>query len=233
LEALSEEFEDQVLSLAMSRAAAFQERGELSVADIMRASEDVFAGKGNRLRRYDRLTVLYLGFGASVAAGSIVLLLLLTVGSPSSVPQLLLAVAGVAGALLAGVGAAVSSSRARKEEWGTVPVERLMAESGELDVLLLSRWLELEVAARDAVAEHLGGSQADIRLAVVIETLAEAGMLSAHDVETFRRVLSIRNRVAHGHGTVTWESMEAAFKDLDELLKKFRRGRVDLERQIQ
>jgi hypothetical protein len=215
----------------MSRTAAFREGSELSVGDIMRASEDVFAGKGNRLRRYDRLTVLYLGFGASIAAASIVLLLLLTVGSPSNVPQLLLAVAGVTGALIAGVGAAVSSSRARREEWGNVPIERLMAENGDLDVLLLSRWLELEVAAREAVAEQLGESQADLRLSVVIAKLAEVGLLSERDVETFRRVLSIRNRVAHGHGTVTWESMEAAFKDLEELLQKFRRGRVSLARQ--
>jgi hypothetical protein len=224
LDALAKDYEDRVLGLAMGRAAAFRDVDELSTVDIVRASEDVYAGRGNRLRRYDRLIVLYLGFGASVAAASIVLLLLVTVGSPSDVVQLLLAVAGVAGALVAGFGAGISSLRARREEGGMVPLRGRGVD--DLDGWLLAHWIELEVATRDAVAERLGESQAGEPLSLLIDRLAEVDLLSSGDVASFRRVLSVRNQVAHRPGSVSWERLEAASKDLDELLREFRRRRI-------
>lgn len=232
LDALSGEFREEVLRVAGRRAAVFREGAELSVGDVVRAADDVLEGKAGRARRYDGLIKAYLGFGASVAAASTIVLLVLTVGSPSNIPQLLTAVFGIAGALVAGLGAAMSASRARREEWERIPREALVAEAPEPDFWLLSRWLALEVAVRDAVAERLGESQANAPLSVLIRRLVESGILVDDDLETFRRVLSLRNQVAHGHGRRSWESTEAALKDLDELLRKLRRDRVSAEREL-
>jgi hypothetical protein len=224
LEAVSEEFKEQVLWVASITSSVSATTRELTVGDIVRAAEEVLNARTVRRERSERLGLAYLAMGTSLALASIIVLLLLISGKPSAPSQLIAAVAGATGAVTAGLGAMTMAlgRRSLRLSFGSAAISASFVDPTGL---FMSRWLDFEAEARKVVADELGESRANVPLAQVIQRLVDAGYLTSDDMASARQVLDLRNKVAHGRADLTTEDAEAALKTLNSLQGKLQSAR--------
>lgn len=219
----------------MRRSSALSATEELTTLDILRAAEQVRDASSERNRRVERLSLAYVGVGVSVAVASILTFLLLSVGSTGNVSQLLTAVTGMAGALVAALGGYVALYRTRQPRYELLQGGTMSLPSGEAATgWFLAQWIDLENVLREAVAKQFGESVADAPVSKLSGLLESIDVLDSKDVESLRRLLDLRNRAAH-HGLSPTEADNVlpAAKDAERLGAKVRERIEDLSKRKQ
>ncbi|WP_406473449.1 hypothetical protein [Streptomyces sp. NBC_01615] len=81
---------------------------------------------------------------------------------------------------------------------------------------------QLEISIRSRMSEAFGDSRADRSLGDLINRFSRAASLSDEDQDTLRKVLNVRNNVAHGnYSAVTADELSQATRDAVRLSSEF------------
>ena len=93
---------------------------------------------------------------------------------------------------------ALSLRRLRSVYWSRARSARSGADAMTISVgEFISAWRELELAARNFVAQKFGESQATVPISAVFQTLRKSGQLSDSDMSDLKVLLGRRNKIVH------------------------------------
>ena len=84
----------------------------------------------------------------------------------------------------------------------------------------LKQWLDTELAVRSFVASRLGESTAKEPFSLLAERLKTEGILSSNDEQELRRLLAVRNEIAHRGMEISRERFEELSKSADALRER-------------
>jgi hypothetical protein len=102
-------------------------------------------------------------------------------------------------------------------------LRRPVGEFGPADAgSFLLLWRDIELALRGAAAARLGESTASAPISRLVDQLSAERLLSAEDQMRLRRLLTLRNSVAHGQATVEDAELATARREAERLLGHLR-----------
>lgn len=223
LDELVADYRDQLLLGAADSASRLGELREISVHDIMaglnRQQDRVFGRTGTRIERILRLYVVggfLLGVIGLVAFTAREILI------GRGFQEQLFLVAALGGLLLSAMSYFLLWSRKSR---GTASLLRSkLSEFGPGDYgSYLVLWRDIELALRRAAAVRLGESAANAPLSGLLDILGREQVLSSDDQLRLRRLLNLRNSIAHGRpGTEDEDEIANAARDAERLLSRIR-----------
>jgi hypothetical protein len=227
LEDLEREFREEILETARGGRGGLSAQEELTTLEIVRAADQLRNRASGRERRKERLSLAYAGVGASVAVASILVFLLLAVGNTRSLGQVIVAVVGIAAAVVGILGGYVVMLRATQIELSLKGIdvrgndERSQSSPERMMGLFMNQWFELEQILRAAVAQSVGESQGEAPISKQFSILRQNNVLAPDDVDILRNALDLRNQIAHG-GRPESAEVSAAIRAVAEINEKLR-----------
>jgi len=226
LEELVDGYREEILLGAMRSAASFRDEvPEIAVRDILEGVKSVNRSETRPSDMPSRFwrTVILVGIAYSV--GGFGLFAFRSIAIAFEPLDWVGIVIGLAGFAMAIFGYYYSRYRARS--FASVSRRMISDELQSFDrsMLLVQEWRDIELAARNLVASHLGESMADRPVSVLMRELARTDVLTDDDVVTLRQLLSMRNMVLHDKNVeIERESLELALQDASRILSKLERS---------
>ena len=223
LDAIVEEYREQLLLGARESAARLGGLREISVHDIVAGvlrQQSRLAGPFPT--SIERLISLYVWTGLLIGLGGLCLFTFREIIKGRSPEEQLPLIVALGGFCVAGLG--YFTLRARKSRALRLALHRPTLESAAPDYVasVASQWRDLELALRGVVSERLGESAAAAPLSLLLDMLKKEGVMADSDSNRLRELLALRNNVLHGRLELTQEQLEAATRDGDRLLRRLR-----------
>jgi len=223
LDELVADYRDQLLFGAADSASRLGELREISVHDIMaglnRQQDRVFGRTGSSIERILRLYVVggfVLGVTGLVAFAAREILI------GRGFQEQIFVLAALGGLLLSAMSYFLLWTR--KSRGTAYLLRRQSSEFGPGDYAsYLTLWRDIELALRRAAAVRLGESAASAPISGLLETLGREQVLSSDDQLRLRRLLTLRNSIAHGGpGTETEGEIANAARDAERMLGRIK-----------
>lgn len=227
LDELTRDFQSQVLLGAAATASQYgPELREISVADIAR-SYGRLQPELTRSRRslFARVTQAYIVLG-------IVVTVIGWAGLGASQVLKRTVISTDVGLVLIGAGLwlvlgsiAIGRSRGAQRYFARLEPKDLQKDrDSDAQLYLLGAfmkiWSDIEVLLREKASEIFGESEAQRPLRDLVQSLERSRSISAKDVETTMRLLTIRNAVVHGRGAMPDGVMRAALDEARHLAQR-------------
>jgi hypothetical protein len=225
LREIIDDYRSELLLAAAGYASrATGELREISVHDIVRALQERSTPFRRRKTKVaDRLIMAYVMAGLLVAAAGFGLFgvqQFLTTANPQQRVSLLIGFSGlvisVAGYAAGYVLQLVRSRHDNDDE--KYSLTNVVAKDP------VAVWSEIEVFLRDFASSTMGETRAQEPIAFLVKRLADAKFLPQEDAERLQRLLTMRNRVAHGGYLADTQShLHQTIRDAQEVLLKLQR----------
>lgn len=221
LDAYLNDFREQIMMRAARQAASFGGQPEVSVRDILTAltAERTFPLSARR-RRLNLLLRLYVRLGAILSVFGVAVLAApqFAVLDPQERIGLLISLGGLLLAVMAWLMSAVVQDRAETDVRNAEAFYRTSGATSEGEFLV--EWAHLEGDLRELIAQRFGESRATGPLTALLEVARDHELLSLGEMEHLRKLLSVRNDLAHNRGAREGFELDSALESLRQVRRR-------------